>query len=321
MGREIKRVPLDFKWPLGKVWGGFVRPPQHEPVTCDVCHGNGFNPKTRQLHDDWYDHAGFGSRWHYDYRTGIDGNPAEGPPWKVFGESRSWMYQLEQDEVDNLVAEGRLMEWTHTWTQGTGWKVDPSKPHPTADQINRAMQYGFGHDSINHNICVRFRAKKLGFYGLCPRCDGEGYMFETPSQKAAYEAWEETPIPEGPGYQMWETVSEGSPRSPVFDTPTRLAAWLVRNHASSLAEETASFAQWMAFIDAGWAPSGFVSGGKVQTGVTVALSVDRPVFNVFEVDGEPEQRVVRTHLNAGYRLSYDYETFIPKIERFEAVFP
>lgn len=26
MGRELKRVPLNFKWPLHEVWGGYLRP-------------------------------------------------------------------------------------------------------------------------------------------------------------------------------------------------------------------------------------------------------------------------------------------------------
>ena len=26
MGRELRRVPLDFNWPLNKVWEGFCNP-------------------------------------------------------------------------------------------------------------------------------------------------------------------------------------------------------------------------------------------------------------------------------------------------------
>ena len=39
MGREIKRVPLDFDWPLDKPWKGFVNPyrepcPEKETGKC-----------------------------------------------------------------------------------------------------------------------------------------------------------------------------------------------------------------------------------------------------------------------------------------------
>lgn len=35
MGREVKRVPLDFNWPVGKVWGGFLNPHYEKCPTCD----------------------------------------------------------------------------------------------------------------------------------------------------------------------------------------------------------------------------------------------------------------------------------------------
>lgn len=35
MGREVKRVPLDFDWPVGKVWAGFLNPHYEKCPTCD----------------------------------------------------------------------------------------------------------------------------------------------------------------------------------------------------------------------------------------------------------------------------------------------
>ena len=35
--------------------------------------------------------------------------------------------------------------------------------------------------------------------------------------------------PEGEGYQLWGTTSEGEPRSPVFKTPEELAEWCAEN--------------------------------------------------------------------------------------------
>lgn len=77
--------------------------------------------------------------------------------------------------------------------------------------------------------------------------------------------------PDGDGWQLWETVSEGSPISPVFTDRDAFAAWLVENErAHPKAAE--------AFIDYGWAPSmvarpgiGLFSGIQAAAGTDVAL--------------------------------------------------
>ncbi len=60
--------------------------------------------------------------------------------------------------------------------------------------------------------------------------------------------------PKGDGYQLWETVTEGSPISPVFATPENLARWLVANDTSIT--QSTTYEQWLKFIKGdGWAPS------------------------------------------------------------------
>jgi hypothetical protein len=39
MGREVKRVPMDFNWPMKERWFGYVLP----PVFCQLCDGTGKN--------------------------------------------------------------------------------------------------------------------------------------------------------------------------------------------------------------------------------------------------------------------------------------
>lgn len=82
----------------------------------------------------------------------------------------------------------------------------------------------------------------------CPRCQGEGL---DPTVQAVYEAWAETPVPEGPGYQLWETVSEGSPVSPVFEKAEEMAQWLAANAGARSIEAAL---RWV--HGPGWAPSG-----------------------------------------------------------------
>jgi len=41
MGREIKRVPFDFNWPLNKVWDGYLNPYYSHSKPCPFCNGIG----------------------------------------------------------------------------------------------------------------------------------------------------------------------------------------------------------------------------------------------------------------------------------------
>jgi hypothetical protein len=54
-------------------------------------------------------------------------------------------------------------------------------------------------------------------------------------------------------YQMYETVTEGTPISPVMPTPEDLAHWLADNCA--FGDMTASYTQWLATIENGFAPT------------------------------------------------------------------
>ena len=56
---------------------------------------------------------------------------------------------------------------------------------------------------------------------------------------------ERTPFdpPIGPGYQLWEDVTEGSPISPVFKTINELANWCEGN-ATTFGSEKASRVTW-----------------------------------------------------------------------------
>jgi hypothetical protein len=77
--------------------------------------------------------------------------------------------------------------------------------------------------------------------------------------------------PNGDGFQMWETTSEGSPMSPVFATPEELAKWLYDNKASSFGSQTSTYEEWLTMITTtGWAPSAVlnVGEGTLKSGVS-----------------------------------------------------
>jgi len=94
MGREVKRVALDFDWPVGKVWDGFLNPWYCHRADCAFCEGTGYNPPTKQIADDWYDFGSTGNRW---------------------------CDKLTQDEVDKLIEQNRLWDFWRLCTS-EGWR-------------------------------------------------------------------------------------------------------------------------------------------------------------------------------------------------------
>jgi hypothetical protein len=90
----------------------------------------------------------------------------------------------------------------------------------------------------------------------------QGYVAPANLDDEGIDAWWEngrTDPPTGEGYQVWETVSQGSPISPVFATEEAVAAWLVQQGNS---EDGAR-----EFVRLGWAPSMALIGGRHFKGI------------------------------------------------------
>lgn len=229
--RTVKRVPLDFDAPLKEIWAGYVMPDEIRPPSCSACGGIGYSPIARWLHDTFYDH-------------------------NVRAVCGGWNDKLTQADVDALVEAGRLRHWkrrtpTFADSRRGEWVAVPR----TADEVNAAQrQRGslFGEcslDGINVSILVESRCKRLGADLKCPICDGHG-MVGTVAEIEAYENWVGTEPPEGEGWQLWETTSEGSPVSPVFATAEALADWCATG-ATMFADMRATSAEWLASFKAG----------------------------------------------------------------------
>ena len=69
------------------------------------------------------------------------------------------------------------------------------------------------------------------------------------------------------GWQMYETVSEGSPVSPIFRTKAELAAWL---SSAAAGRDQVSPASAAKFVEDGYAPSFVMMGGQLMSGVEAA---------------------------------------------------
>lgn len=231
MSRELRRVDQSQVngHPLGEPWPGLEMPAHLVSIPCQTCEQTGLNPASLSLEKTFYDNEGCGSRWAYDYGFAPDGQAAKKAPWRILGTTLRWCNKITQEEVNHLAAEGRLMDHTHTWSQEDGWKVREDGHIPTAQEINEAQDMSGlrSHDAINRGILVKFRASKMGVYGLCEHCHGDGELWKDEAAKAAYEEWEPEYPRQGDGWQLWETISDGSPVTPVFETAQSLIDHLV----------------------------------------------------------------------------------------------
>lgn len=191
---EIKKVPLDFNWPLGTRWKGYENPfPGKE---CPECQGTRFNPATREIHDSWYGEA--------------------------------WETNLDQLDIEALLEKDRLWHFTRNWIEGKWVKKNP--PYiPTPEEVNEwAKEDKLGHDSMNHFFCTRAKAKRLGVWGECKNCDGEGTVWKCEEEKFRSEHFEYIDPPKGEGFQLW--LFGFGPKSPIFETLKDIENWCVGNN-------------------------------------------------------------------------------------------
>ena len=145
---------------------------------------------------------------------------------------------------------------------------------PSGFSWTSKVWFGFVLDSIPCQLCngtgarpqgptqVVFTLEPLRTYEAtyCELCEGEG------------KVWPKVAVPVGLAYQMWETTSEGKPISPAFDTEEELAKWLADNNASSFANMTATYDEWLAMIKVGSAPAAVLTSDGLQSGVSDVAS-------------------------------------------------
>lgn len=330
MGRELKRVALDFKWPLNEVWKGFINPHYEGHCTrCPDCR-QGYAPEAQRFHDQWYGYAHFdpveyGSElltikstavrefveWRYDLNpenynrnARLDRTAAIDRECHRLIEmwNRQWSHHLIEADVKAMLDENQLPDLTRRLRPGQSLEefiktrayylwVEAGRPDGRADEFWEVatkehegywLPFGNGYiptardvndwnikSLMGHVSCcvpIKARCEREGVPHLCPTCNGNGSVWDSPESEKRYDEWESFEPPAGEGYQIWETVSEGSPVSPVFSEPETLARWMARNHFGCYAGTTEE--QWLAFINGpGWAPSLVITNGVVSNGV------------------------------------------------------
>jgi hypothetical protein len=239
---------LDFDWPLKKRWHGYVNPHYRKCSECDAGYSAEYRALERIVH-----------------LLLIAGEDSQRRPADFVPSGRCVNIPTYTGSPHNrLYPHPYLIEAGVADPGRELWKVT----NALADRGPGVL----GYDCIaTWNACEKVliaagmtdeEARKR--WGRCEHCGGDAV---DPEVKAEYEAWERFHPPTGDGWQMWETTSEGSPISPVFKTPERLARWLADNRASACGAETATYEQWLGMVRGGWAPSMVGGSGGMRSGV------------------------------------------------------
>jgi hypothetical protein len=303
------RVPLSFDWPLNKTWKGYLTPEELFGEDCPDCE-HGYSWQYEALEKLWYGYTPFDPAMTGSKPLTVDTpavrqfaerNVFRAPEYYGTGEvaivreaqrligmwNQQWSHHLSQEDVDVLLEAGRLRDLTHTFDpkrEGADrWQEIEPPVRPTPEQVQAWNILTMGHDSSNAWYVIKARCERYGTPTECATCEGHASLEKYPGQREECEAWEWVEPETGPGWQLWETVSEGSPISPVFETPEELARWMSSakyrwgvSDGSNIPYEDA-----LAFVKEGWAPSFVVTAGQgLESGVEF---VGRTALDIAEV--------------------------------------
>ena len=213
MGREVKRVPMDFDWPMKETWGGYLMPEHLDGLRCPDC-DNGGTPAYEWL-QGIAAMIGLAGEDHVQEQRGRSVHPYIAPVWDVaYNHTRKRPGVEFAALVDGLASES-------------------------------GGPFGYAPHEIAQSL-----AKAAGLpkeWGICETCKGSASLEAWPGQLAEADDWERIEPPVGDGWQLWETTSEGSPDSPVFATPEELADWCV-DGATVFGHIKADRDRWMKII-------------------------------------------------------------------------
>ena len=286
MGRELKRVALDFQWPLNKVWQGFINPYRAEK--CPDCE-LGYSAAGWRMHQEWYGNVEF-DPVAYDSKPISPDHPAirefatrsvdRNPEYFMHRNSsrqeaieretkrlhevciaNHWNHHLNQADVDALIAADRLWDFTRVprdagqafviamrmvFHNTNSWLPADNGYRPTPDEVNDYYLFGLGGPDMY--TCMKARCEREGVEMSCASCDGSAEYWASSELKARHDAWVAFEPPAGSGYQLWETTSEGSPISPVFETLDELCKFAAKN-CSTFGQNKATVAEWREMLD------------------------------------------------------------------------
>jgi hypothetical protein len=169
---------------------------------CPRCDGLGWSRWERIMEALWYDFC------HHEalhlLRTSPDPIPAVLADFArtIIASGQGWGEQLDQGDIDALVAEGRLWDWTrvprtpaqraaharHRAAGGGYWLAEPNGYHPTAEEVNARQRAHAYHDALNRWICAKHRLARWDMGDTCGDCRGTGKVGGIPWREVVADA-------------------------------------------------------------------------------------------------------------------------------------
>lgn len=215
MGREVRRVPLDFEWEIGELWDGYLLPDRLHEIPCSTCSGSGSTPEL-----DWLSKIAY------------------------------VLCGLADDSTD--AARGRPMHPYLTPMRGISYGHKSDRPGPKFAEFVDGLvgdkvpgDSPFGRDVHRMIPALREAAGLPEKWGYCPDCTGQGSNEAWPGQREEAEAWVPSGPPTGEGWQLWNTTTEGHPMTPVFASAEELAQHCATVGVSWFGHTTATAEQWL----------------------------------------------------------------------------
>jgi hypothetical protein len=290
MSREVRRVPLGFQWPMNKVWKGYVTPRELRLPDCPACSGSGYTPAASWV-NTLLSRLSMLCRDVAEQELGRAMHPwlaqDRYPPTREVRrpvtENERLVARLNVAAAEDRGVAASPRDYQRAEDESTevaGYEV----LRPTRDILElaralageeRARYVGdFGSTDTWHMAKNLYQLLGLPEdWDYCKECGGSG-SGGTPEQRAARDAWEWEQPPSGEGWQYWETVSEGSPISPVFSSAEDLVVWLSTEYTYGSQNGPLTRAQAEAVVDAGGTfASGVMANGVFMTGEEAVLAL------------------------------------------------
>lgn len=236
MGRELRRVPMDFDWPMKSIWKGYINP--YRGINCPWCYekdrdfSNGYTKEANAYRNTFY---GFMNDWLYIQHP-------YNPRQRYCPQAKP--YSLERWEYDFLISDNNYQTRKRLFGDGEVPAYEDIKEY--------FLKYGDMEfeGTIEYALTEEY-CRRNGYEITCPHCKGSGTIYINEEIERLNDEWRPVDPPEGDGYQLWETTSEGSPVSPVFATLEELCEWCADN-ATTFATSRATKEEWMQMLDDGF---------------------------------------------------------------------
>lgn len=182
-----------------------------------------------------------------------------------------WQYHLNETDIDILVKRPGALDNTHHRDADGNWVENVPPVRPTVEELQLLMMNNLSNSKIEGHL-IKGICEHEGVRYLCDICEGDTEIWPSHADRQLYHEWETPQPPSGDGYQLWSTVTEGTPNSPVFETPEELADFLVSPNSPERRgiNRDLSRDEWLVFIkgemqsvgSASTSAAGFVGGVK-----------------------------------------------------------